>query len=450
MEVRQLAGGVLLRDGTQCAYFVPSQIRLFGLEAPPNVSTDELALRATEQIGVVPAPKNDPLRLSAREALFPVLKNLPPPTGKPRLGRLTLNISNACNLSCTYCYANGGNYGSQPAMMPPETVRRVLDRVMELYGGVSTVQFFGGEPLMNWKAIDVAGEYLRLAAASGRIRRMPALVATTNGTWSQPDILDTLERRQVALTVSWDGPADVHDACRPTASGESSCGMVQTSLDRFDECRIPYDIECTYTGRHVRNMVSIVDLMQFFYERTRKRLVHIAPAYPAEPGDYDFERSPDYVAPEILASEYRRAAQLSLENLARGEGPVLEFVHRIALRLSERTPCEIECPAFFTQISVATDGSVYPCFMFMSEPAFCMGNLLDGSFPGSDSARVVERYLADLRQQTETPWYGCLTGGCIAGESRLTGSLGGRALSPVAEAIAEECVLYMAVHARHG
>jgi uncharacterized protein len=450
MEVRELAGGVLLREGTRCAFFQPSQMRLFGLEAPLILSTDELADQASRQIGPAPVAAHNPRKLDDREALFPVLHDAPKSTRKPHLGRLTLNISNACNLACTYCYANGGNYGAQPALMSPETVRKVLDRIMDLYGEIRTLHFFGGEPLMNSKAIDVAAEYLHLAVSAGRTPRMPALAATTNGTWSQPEVLDTLQRWQVALTVSWDGPAEVHNSCRPLTTGEPSSAMLETSLERFDERHIPYDIECTYNGRHLRNGVSVANLMDFFYARTGKRIVHIAPAYPAEPGDFEYGRAPDFVDPAILAAQYRRATQISVENLASGEGPVLEFAHRVALRLSERIPCEIECPAFFTQLSVTTDGSVYPCFMFMSEPAFRMGNLVDGSFPGSDSARVVQRYFTELNQHADNPWYACLSGGCVAGESRVSGSLGGRAMAPVAAAIAEECVLFLAAHARKG
>ncbi len=449
MEVRELAGGVLLREGTRCACFLPSVMRLFSLEAPVEVSTNELVSLAMQQIASGPLRESDSdlrtdaRRIETRTAMFPLLKSHLRPQAKPQLGRLTLNISNACNLACTYCYAQGQR-SLDPPMMQPETVRRVLERLLEIYDDIATVHFFGGEPLMNWRAIAAAGEFLHIAVVSGRLRRMPQFVATTNGTWSQPDVLETLQRWHVALTVSWDGPAEVHDACRPMQSGASSHEMLQTSLERFDECNIPYDIECTYNARHVRNGVSIVQLMEFFHKRTGRRVVHISPAYLAEPGDYEFGRTPDAVPVEVLAEEFRKAARFSMENLERGEGPVLESAYQVAQRLSQRVPCAMECPAFFTQLSVATDGAVYPCFMFMSEPAFRMGNLLDGSFPGSEATRVVEHYFAEMSSRQEAPWYACLCGGCIAGETLMTGSLSGQAMAPVAAAIAEECVLYMA------
>lgn len=446
MEVRELAGGVLLRKGTRCAFFQTAQMRLFSLEAPMELPTDELVRRAAVQFESLSAVRQQRRRSDVREAMLPVLKDTRGSSRKPQLERLTLNISNACNMACTYCYAKGAN-ATQPALMQLETVRKVLDRVMDIYGSIQTLHFFGGEPLMNWVAIDAAAEYLQLAVSSGRTARMPALAATTNGTWSQPGVLDTLQRWHVSLTVSWDGPPEVHNACRPTEAGEPTSGMLETSLERFDERRIPYDIECTYNARHVREGVSVLDLMHFFHAKTGKRVLHITPAYPPEPGDYDYERSPDYLAPEFLADRYREAARVSMENLQNGEGPVLELVYRIAQRISERHPCETECPAFATQISVNTDGSVYPCFMLVNEPAFRMGNLLDGTFPGSTAAHVVQQYFSELAKQAEPPWYACLSGGCVAGESRLTGSLGGRALAPVAAAIAEESVLYLAAHA---
>jgi len=141
---------------------------------------------------------------------------------RPRLGRLTINISNACNLACAYCYADHGLYHSPKSLMSPEYARAIVDRVTALYGRIETVQLFGGEPLMNLAAFNAIGEAFDLAVRDGRLPAMPRIVATTNGTLSGPRVVEVLKRWDVALTISWDGPDSVHDAVRPTANGKKS------------------------------------------------------------------------------------------------------------------------------------------------------------------------------------------------------------------------------------
>jgi uncharacterized protein len=151
-----------------------------------------------------------------------MIEGLGPAQRLPRVARLTLNISNACNLWCSYCYADHGFYHSPASLMPAERAVAIMERVLSLYAAVDIVHFFGGEPLANLGAIDAVGEYLERQVALGRLAQMPSMVATTNGTYSDARTLDVLNRWGMALTVSWDGPQVVHDAARPTVSGGSS------------------------------------------------------------------------------------------------------------------------------------------------------------------------------------------------------------------------------------
>ena len=449
MESLELGGRVILRDGSRCAYFIPAEMRLFSLDAPADLPLEELAMLADRKYSAEHARGTHDFQYAdtQREAIFPILNegDPPPKSGhKPRLGRLTLNISNLCNLACSYCYADQGRYHGPENLMSMSQMESVLQRIVELYGEIDVVHFFGGEPLMNLSAIDAAGVYLQTAVADGVLPRMPRMALTTNGTWSNPAVIDTLTHWNIALTVSWDGSREIHDQCRPMLSGGSSYELLADSLTRFRENEIEFDVECTYNGYHRLNGISITDLMEFFYEQTGKRILHIAPAFLPRPDAKEVNARNDYLELVTLAEDYRMAARVSIANLQRGEGPILQFAYRVAEHIATRISAQTYCPAFFSQITVATNGTVYPCFMFVGDARYSMGNVIDGSFPDGNAARVLRRYFEEFSARPQA-WYNCLSEGCVAGEAIVAGNMSEPVLAPIQQAIAEECVLQLAV-----
>jgi uncharacterized protein len=152
--------------------------------------------------------------------------------------------------------------------MSTSAVTAILDRVLAHYSVIDTVQFFGGEPLMNLTAIDAACAKLQVAAETGVLSKTPRFVATTNGTISTNAALQTLKKWNIAPTVSWDGPKTVHDEARPSVSGGSSFDKLVKSLTRFRDEGISYEIECTYSHHHDRYDLSVIDLLNFFYENS--------------------------------------------------------------------------------------------------------------------------------------------------------------------------------------
>jgi radical SAM protein with 4Fe4S-binding SPASM domain len=106
------------------------------------------------------------------------------------------------------------------------------------------------------------------------------------------------------------------------------------------------------------------------------------------------------------------------------------------------------CPAFFTQMSIAADGSVFPCFMFMGDQEFNMGNILTDSFPSSRSIALLRRYFDEFGATVHgtRSWYAKLSGGCVAGNYISSGELSARASGPLFEAMIEECLVAIAAH----
>src|SRR5262249_54372954 len=135
------------------------------------------------------------------------------------------------------------------------------------------------EPLANIDAIEAVCAFLDRKVSEGQLARLPQFVATTNGTYSEPKVIELLKRRNIGLTVSWDGPSEVHDAARPSVGGASTFNKVRKSLDRFHASGIRVDIECTYNRNHLQHGITVVDLMNYFYNEAGKKVTHISPAF---------------------------------------------------------------------------------------------------------------------------------------------------------------------------
>lgn len=438
------AEGVLLRDHDRCAFFRPADLRVFALDIPAGWSTAE-TLRHVHADSTLRIPESP----SRRDAILPILSN-PPAISRRLIGsagahlhRLTLHVSNACTPTCEYCYSDSPDHGHDQEPMRPATVRTVLERVLELYSGITEIQFFGGEPLLHTETIDLVGEILLRAVEKKALGAMPRMVAATNGTWTDGAALSTLKRWKMGLTLSWDGPRRIGHPRRPAEFGQGSYEVAAASVERLRRYGIPFEIECTYNGYHRRDGISLVDLMHFFHDQTGKSVVRIVPAFLPQPGNCQFQPLGAFVEMASLTDEYRKATGVSITNMMRGAGPVLEFALRAARRLATRNRSGSSCPAFQSQLAIATDGSVYPCFMLVGDAAYYMGNLLDGDFPGQASATVLALYDGEMASR-EQFWYSCLLEDCPAGESLMTGSLAGNAFAPIAEAIAQESILAFA------
>ena len=130
------------------------------------------------------------------------------------LNRLTLNVSNDCNLRCRYCYAGGGAYGMDRSLMTGEVALRAVDAVYEHFEGLGGVQFFGGEPGLNVPVIRAVCEYTQKLHREGKIERLPGYGMVTNGTVHSRQFLEVIREFRIGVTVSLDGPAEVNDVVR--------------------------------------------------------------------------------------------------------------------------------------------------------------------------------------------------------------------------------------------
>ncbi len=355
-----------------------------------------------------------------------------------RLNRLVLHVTHDCNLRCVYCYADGGCYGRPRDDMPREIAMTAINWAVGNFGGVRTIQFFGGEPLLNPKLMFQVCEYCRALRDEGHIDELPRFAMVTNGVLGGEGPMEMMRRYDISATISIDGPPQVHDALRGEGSFEAADEFARRCLDAGD---IAVDFECTYTPEHLEQGISVVDLIDFFSERYDRGVTHIA--HVSAP-----EGSALYLPDEVKAEVYAEAARYSVQQLIEGRARANSFSWRVMDALRTREPIAAYCPAGSGTMAIDPEGYLYPCFMFAGEDDFRVARFTeDGRITDerlSEVAPVVNACDRDAHSECSQCWAAPLCSGCIGADFLASGDATARTSCETTKAIAEAVILEVA------
>ena len=173
--------------------------------------------------------------------------------GDPQPVSVTLFLTTACNLRCSYCYASAGN--GVPKFMTIQTAKHGIDfaaanAVKRQLSYLEVGYHGGGEPTVNWPVLADSFYYACEKAAALKLELRSSLA--TNGVLSDERI-DWIIKHLGGVSLSCDGLPAVHDRCRPTASGKGSSSRVVHTLHRFDAAGFSYGLRLTVTAEHISN-----------------------------------------------------------------------------------------------------------------------------------------------------------------------------------------------------
>jgi uncharacterized protein len=392
-----------------------------------------------------PDPLKTATHLLSRQRASRVIESHADTDSRPALDRLTLTVSNACNLSCTYCYADQGTYYNKPGLlMESDVAFAALNRALRAYSRIEHINFFGGEPTLNYHVIDLACGYLQYLYNKGDIDYLPSFGVTTSGYAIPEAMFAVIQRHHLSVTLSMDGPPDIHNLKRPTKSGKPSYDSVATVAKRLMSLGIEIEFECTYTADHLAAGYSIIDLMDFFAAEFECRVLHcqIVSAAPS---------SGEYVALTDGLRLEGDAIEASLRNLAEGIPKATSLAVRMLNSLRLAQPIWNYCPAGTKEVTVNADGKVYACFMLMQSPSFSFGDVgvaesreragrrripLKIGIVESNGAPAVniEQFIKDSNKQTHSECQRCwarpLCHGCMGADYERFGGIVSRSSTP--------------------
>ncbi len=361
-------------------------------------------LTELEQRGVLASHADEEAMVAAHLARRPVVK------------ALCLHLAHACNLACRYCFADAGRFGGQAGLMTDEVARRALDLLFDQSEGRRRleVDFFGGEPLLNFDVLRRTVAYGRAKAAE--LGKTLKFTVTTNGTLLDEEIGDYLNRENIDTVLSLDGRPQVNDAMRTDAAGRGSYEQIMPRLRRFTASRQGrwYYVRGTFTRWNLDFAEDVRHLADAGFATISMEPVVTSPDVPYALAEED--------VPRILA-EYERLAELYRER--RRQGRPFGFYH-FNLDLGGG-PCLSKrlsgCGAGYEYVAVAPDGTIYPCHQFVGRPGFTLGDVERG-ITNTALAEEFRHTHVLAKDECRTCWARFLcSGGCHANNHLINGTI---------------------------
>ncbi len=331
---------------------------------------------------------------------------------------LCLHVAHTCNLSCSYCFASQGKYKGERGLMSFEVGKRALDFLVENSGTRTNleVDFFGGEPLMNWDVVKQIVAYGRsIEKEKGKNFRF---TLTTNGVLVDDDVIEFSNREMHNVVMSIDGRKEIHDYYRKDYAGNGSYDRIIPKFQKFAKSRgdTGYYVRGTYTHRNVDFTNDLFHLADLGFTQLSMEPVVCAPTDPEALTEEDFPKLCEQY--EILAKEMIRRKK---------EGKEITFYHYM-IDLSHG-PCIYKrisgCGSGTEYMAVTPWGDLYPCHQFVGDEKYLMGNIWDGVTNENirDEFRKCNVY---SRRECDDCWARLYcSGGCAANAYHATGSITG-------------------------
>jgi uncharacterized protein len=286
---------------------------------------------------------------------------------KECLSKLTLNITNKCNLDCKYCYANGGIYNSKESQMSENTLKKTLDVFLDKYKNIQSIQLFGGEPTLNLAAIEFVGDYFDKKYNIHEIDFKPIISLVTNGTCSSDRFIGIINKYNIQLTVSIDGPKCINDKTRLLKNGQGCSDAVISNIFKLKKyTKQPENAEATFTQYHVNSNIEVSDVVEYIKKDLGIQNIHIVPVSCEKTEDFYLKDRSSFVKsiPEIIENKKKSGYKNNYM-----------IIDRIIRNLISKTTSQYICNAGISTFSVSTKGDIYPCFMLTDIDKYKLGNI---------------------------------------------------------------------------
>lgn len=331
---------------------------------------------------------------------------------------LCLHVAHTCNLNCSYCFASQGKYHGDRALMSFEVGKRALDFLIENSGSRTNLEidFFGGEPLMNWDVVKELVKYAR--SQEGPCHKNFRFTLTTNGMLIDDDVIDFANKEMSNVVLSLDGRKEIHDRLRVDYAGNGSYDRIVPKFQELVKSRggKNYYMRGTFTHANPDFTKDIFHMADLGFTELSMEPVVASPNDPAALTASDIEIVKEQY--EILAKEMLRREK---------EGRPITFYHYM-LDLTEG-PCIYKrisgCGSGTEYMAVTPWGDLYPCHQFVGDEKYKLGDIWNGVTNHSlrEQFRSCNAY---SRSECNDCWakFYC-SGGCAANAYHASGSIQG-------------------------
>jgi len=329
---------------------------------------------------------------------------------------MCLHVSHDCNLRCRYCFASTGNFGGERSIMSEDIGKKAIDYLIEKSGSRVNleVDFFGGEPMLNFNTVRNVVEYARQREKESA--KNFRFTITTNGMLLNKEDREFINKNFYNIVLSIDGRKDTNDQMRVRSDGTGCYDKILPVIKDIVKSRNQknYYVRGTFTRKNLDFSKDVLHLADEGFEQ-----ISIEPVVAAEGSGFDI-REED--VPTVCA-EYER---LALEYVRRRkEGQFFNFFH-FMIDLSQG-PCVAKrlkgCGSGNEYLAVTPEGDVYPCHQFVGNPEFKLGNIMDGELNERICKNFKELNIYS-KQECRNCWarFYC-SGGCAANAFQFNGDI---------------------------
>ncbi|MEP3437944.1 MAG: radical SAM protein [Hoeflea sp.] len=339
--------------------FLPEICTLF--EAPGSVISELEAFRSDEFSKNLPGEK--PFEDAARQFFQSVIgAQKPRPQAQPvndeGLKDLVLNISQICNLACSYCYAEDLNKSKK--IMLPQTCRDAIDRALHLSkGGLKSLKFLGGEPALAFTEICLAVDHVEMRSAELGFPP-PSFVIVTNGTVVTDEMIEFFCSRNFYVLVSMDGEQSIHDHLRPFSGGRGSYNKASETIGKFRQSGNPVAVEAVYTRTHYQHGVGVRDVVSHFLDLgVREMQITLAL------GSWHGEGA--YAEIEKVSRDFSNVARDCIRSFLSDDPFLLRGIQFVIDGFVNKAKNSHVCGAGRSFMAVNYDGEAFPCYLLESE-----------------------------------------------------------------------------------
>ena len=339
---------------------------------------------------------------------------------KPVVKALCLHIAHDCNLACRYCFAGEGEYHGERALMSLDTAKKALDFLVANSGGRRNleVDFFGGEPLMNWEVVKEAVRYGR--SIEKEHDKEFRFTLTTNGVLLNDEIMEFCNREMDNVVMSIDGRKSVHDRMRPDRGGNGSYDRIVDKFLKFAAQRrekgLSYYVRGTYTKWNKDFAEDVLHLADLGFDQ-----ISVEPVVAPPSCDYALTMEDT----EELIEQYDILAREMISRERQGKG--FNFFH-FMIDLTGG-PCVYKrlagCGSGTEYLAVTPFGELYPCHQFAGMDDFMLGDVEKG-IVNTELVREFSRVNVYSKEECASCFarFYC-SGGCPANAYHSSGSIGG-------------------------
>ena len=331
---------------------------------------------------------------------------------------LGLHVAHTCNLNCSYCFASQGKYQGERALMSFEVGKQAFDFLIANSGTRKNleVDFFGGEPMMNWEVVKQLVAYAR--SVEKQHNKNFRFTFTTNGMLLNDEVIDFLNKEMVNVVLSLDGRKEVNDHFRKNYAGQGSYDTIVPNFQRLVEKRggKDYYVRGTFTHNNVDFTNDLFHMADLGFTELSMEPVVCPPDDPYALTKEDLPKL--FEQYEILAKEMLRRKK---------EGRGFTFYHYM-LDL-KNGPCIYKritgCGSGTEYMAVTPWGELFPCHQFVGDPKYSLGNIWDGvtNTAVQDEFRSCNAY---ARPECKDCWAKLYcSGGCAANAYHATGKISG-------------------------